>query len=230
MNDERSTTRWPVVAVIRQLWRDFLSVYYANTRTWRWLKSGTLVVFGFFLWTGGAVLFAVRPEWGWLTFVMAYGFVLIIWGPLTHVGILPLVIRLRRKSTTSTGRTLLRHASKINLTTFLLIVIVVGTISPSVMLFEFGSNLGGPTNDVSGSLECDVGDDVIMCEIVDPAGFDRLVVLAGADTITTVSDPPYRVTIDRGDLVDTRVGHEFIVELRARDDTTLKRWIEVVQD
>jgi hypothetical protein len=67
----------------RQGWRDLLSVYYANTAVWRWLKSGTLVFFGFFLWAGSTVLQSVTG-WTFLNYTMAYGFLLLAWGPFTH--------------------------------------------------------------------------------------------------------------------------------------------------
>jgi hypothetical protein len=70
--------------ILRQAWADLLSVYYANTPVWRWLKSGGLVLFGLAVWSGANVLYSYVPEWEGLTYVMAYGFLVIIWGLLTH--------------------------------------------------------------------------------------------------------------------------------------------------
>jgi hypothetical protein len=58
-------------------WRDLKSVYYANSTIWKLLKSATLVFFGFFLWAGSNLLLSYQPGWGFLYYIMAYGFVLL---------------------------------------------------------------------------------------------------------------------------------------------------------
>ena len=213
---------------IRRYWRDFLSIYYANTRTWRWLKSAALVFLGFFCWTTAGVLLSVRPEWTFLTYVAAYGFLLLIWGPLTHFVILPLVIRLRRGAQNSTLRFILRNSSKINLTIFFAFVIVLGAVAPGFLLLDFAPVFPDDGTTVSGSLECDVGEEVVTCEIVDPEGFDHVVVTSGGSVLVTVHEPPYNFTIDRDDIAETRIGQQFEVELRGEDGELLLRRIELI--
>ncbi|MFW6153144.1 MAG: hypothetical protein ACOC42_02165 [Halobacteriota archaeon] len=212
--------------VLQKAWRDFLSIYYANTRFWRWMKSAALVFLGFFCWTGGAVLLSVRPEWGFLTYVIAYGFALLVWGPLTHFLILPGVIRLRRTASHPAVRWLARNGSKVNLGVFLLIVVILATTTPGVMMLEFSPILSGDGGDqTTGSLTCDRDGDLVTCRIEEASGFDHVVVTTGAEELAVIHDPPWTFTVEVDRLVTVRTGRELTVELRSEDGTTLRRFI-----
>ena len=76
---------------VRSAWNDLMSVYYANTTIWRLFKSGALIMLGLFAWSGSNLLLSYRPDWGFLYYVMAYGFVLLFWGPFTHLVVVPAV-------------------------------------------------------------------------------------------------------------------------------------------
>jgi len=123
----RTDSRMRLGGIVRQAWRDLL-LYYANTPVWRWLKSGSLVFLGLFLWMSGNVLLAYWTDSVTVRYALAYGFVLILWGPLTHLLVVPAVIRLRRTAENPTVRRIVRHGSKINFATFLVIVAVVGLL------------------------------------------------------------------------------------------------------
>jgi hypothetical protein len=217
-------------ALLVRGWRDLLSVYYANTPIWRWIKSGALVFLGLFLWTGANVLHSYRPDWGLLRYVMAYGFVLLAWGPLTHFVVVPLVIRFRRTAERPAVRTLTRHASKLNFSTFLLVVVVVGTLAPGVMLLEFspGVDTGGST--VTADVTCDAGESVVSCRVDVTGEVDHVAVTAGGDVIRTLDQPPYVFEVDRSELAETGVGHQFVVELRDTDGNTLRRFVQTVPE
>ena len=216
-------------AIVRQGWRDLLSVYYANTPVWRWLKSAALLFLGFFAWTGGAVVLSVKPEWTFLHYVMSYGFLLIVWGPFTHFLVVPLSIRLRRTAQHPVARKFSRNAGKINLTIFFTLVIAIGAMTPAVMMLDFGFVAGEGTGDtVSGDLVCDVGEELVSCEIQDPAGFDRVVVTSGEETIVTVDEPPYAFEFEQSELVETRTGLEYRVELQDEDGDTLRRFVRTI--
>ncbi|MFT4884065.1 MAG: hypothetical protein ACI8U4_001578 [Natronomonas sp.] len=213
----------------RQAWRDLLSVYYANTPVWRWLKSGGLLLFGLAVWSGANVLLSYVPEWGFLTYVMAYGFLLIVWGPLTHFLVVPGIIRLRRTAGGPVGRFFARHGSKINLSVFLALVVVVGTLAPSVMMLEFSGGLSDSDGgDVSADLVCDRGPETIECHLEDAEGFDHVVVTSGGERLARVDEPPYAFTVQRDELAQTRTGAEFVVELRDEDGNTLRRFVRTV--
>ncbi len=217
--------RWYAV----RTWRDLKSVYYANTPNWRWLKSGALIFLGFFAWTGGAVLLSVRPDWTFLHFVISYGFLLLIWGPLTHFLIVPLSIRVRRTAEHPLARTLSRNAGKINLTIFFALVVVLGVLTPGFMMLEFAPLPGdGDRVDVRGELVCDVEDDLISCQVEGAQGFDHVVVTSGGEVVATADEPPYAFEVHRDDLDETRTGHQFAVDYRSEDGDTLRRHVRTV--
>ncbi len=215
--------------VLGQAWRDVLSVYYANTPIWRLFKSVGLLFFGFFCWTASNLLFSYGVEWTILEYVRAYGFVLILWGPLTHAVIVPLVIRLRRTAEGSLVQAVARHGSKINLSIFLTIVLILGTapISPMVLDFQPASD-GGSSADVNPDLSCTRAGGEITCQLSDPEGIASVVVTSGGSEVTRVEEPPYNVTFRETDLEEGVGGKEFIVELRDEDGETLRRYRRAV--
>jgi hypothetical protein len=217
-------------ALLVRGWRDLLSVYYANTPIWRWMKSGALVLLGLFLWTGANVLHSYRPDWDLLRYVMAYGFVLLAWGPLTHFVVVPLAIRFRRTAERPSVRTLARHASKLNFSTFLLVVVVVGTLAPGVMLLDFspGADTGGST--VTADVTCDAGESAVSCRVDVTGEIDHVAVTAGGEVIRTLDEPPYAFEVERSELAETGVGHQFVVELRDADGNTLRRFVQTVPE
>jgi len=214
--------------IVRQAWRDLLSVYYANTPVWRWLKSGSLVFLGLFLWMSGNVLLAYWTDSVTVRYALAYGFVLILWGPLTHLLVVPAVIRLRRTAENPTVRRIVRHGSKINFATFLVIVAVVGTLSPGVMLLDFSSGFGTDGGDVTAELVCQTDSDPITCELETAAGVDHVVLLAGGEEIDRNDEPPYAVSAPRDSLSEGPSGSQFVIELRGPDGDTLRRFVRTV--
>lgn len=207
------TMRW----IIRQAWSDLKSVYYANTPVWRWLKSGALVFLGLCIWAGASVVLSVRPEWSVLYLFIAYGFLLVLWGPLTHFAIVPTIIKLRRTATHPVVRTIVRHGGKINLTVFFMLVIVLAIVQPGVMLLEFGG-AGDTGAEVRGQVECTEEESQITCEIHNPGGFDHAVVLAGGDVLDRDDEEPYRLEFAREDLPNSR----YLVQLRDPDGNVLR--------
>ncbi|THE66541.1 hypothetical protein D8Y22_01725 [Salinadaptatus halalkaliphilus] len=208
---------------LRQAWRDLLSVYYANTTIWRYLKSGALLWFGLMIWAFSNLLLSYRPEWTVLYVVMAYGFVLVLWGPLTHFVVVPLVIRLRREGDSSLARTVARHGSKLNLTVFFTIVILLAALPFGPMVLEFqpgavtdGDDSPSPTAD----LECVIDDDVVQCALTDEVGYDHVAVMSDGEDIMIVTDPPYAFELEADD------HDQFVVELRDEDGAMLDRFVE----
>lgn len=215
--------------LLGRAWRDLLSVYYANTPAWRWLKSGGLVLFGLALWSGANVLLSYVPEWGFLTYVAAYGLLVILWGPLTHFLIVPGVIRLRRTADGGLKRWLARNGSKLNLSVFIVLVVVLGALTPSVVLLEFSGALGDSgSGDVTADLVCEAGEETVSCRLENARGFDHVVVSSGGQQLERVDEPPYAFEVQREELAETRNGKTFVVELKSEDGTTLRRFVRTV--
>jgi hypothetical protein len=214
-----------VTRAVGQAWRDFLSIYYANTPIWRLFKSIGLLFFGFFCWSASNLLFSYGIDWTILQYVRSYGFVLILWGPLTHAVVVPLVIRLRRTAETPIVRTIARQGSKINLSIFLAIVLILGTAPISPMLLDFQSTLEGDSgSDIDPELSCTRSDGVVSCELSESEGIDSVVVLSGEREVERVADPPFEFTV-REDELEEAVGQRvFVVELRDEDGETLRRY------
>jgi len=216
------------VAVVRRAWRDFLSVYYATTPAWRWLKSGALVFFGLFCWTAAGVLHSYRPAWDPLTYVMAYGFLLVVWGPLTHFLIVPLSVRLRR-SDDGRIRALAKRASKLNLGVFIALVLVLGTVTPGVMLLDFDAALDGDSGgSVDPDLSCVRDEATVRCKLSalsNPDAVDRVVVTTGGSPLTAADGPPFAVEFRVADLETVAGQRQFVVELRDGDGATLRRYV-----
>lgn len=236
-NDTRDPDHTPVSwlrTTVGQLWRDALSVYYANTPVWRWLKSGALVFFGFFLWSAASLVLSVRPDWGVLTYVAAYGIVLVLWGPLTHMAIVPLVIRLRRTAQHPITKTIARQGSKLNLSVFFAIVIVLGTFPAGPTVLDFGGGIGiGGDGDggVSASIDCDADEETVTCLVTaDGEQVDHVVVLTGGEQIAQDSDRPFEVAVAIDDLAEVVGQKEFEIEVRNAEGETLARFVRTVPE
>jgi len=175
----------------------------------------------------GNVLLAYWTDSVTVRYALAYGFVLILWGPLTHLLVVPAVIRLRRTAENPTVRRIVRHGSKINFATFLVIVAVVGTLAPGVMLLDFSSGFGTDGGDVTAELVCQTDSDPITC-VETAAGVDHVVLLAGGEEIDRNDEPPYAVSAPRDSLSEGPSGSQFVIELRGPDGDTLRRFVRTV--
>ena len=212
--------------LLRTGWRQMRSVYYANSFSWRWLKSGALLFFGFFCWTSSNILLSYQPGWRWLYLPMAYGFVLIPYGPFTHLAMVPLTIRLRKK-----GHPLGRHLTKLNLGLFVLIVVVLAAYPPGVMAFEFtgiGAGDGGAA-DVAPELICtsattDAGAEAVHCHLSNGTGVDAVVVRSSGEQIARDDDPPFSFTIAESSIREVVGQKQFQVVLRDENGATVRRY------
>lgn len=215
--------------LVSRAWRDLLSVYYSNTPMWRVLKSVGLLFFGFFCWAAANLVLSYRPEWTFLWYLAAYGFVLIIYGPLHHAVILPAVIRLRRTADSAVGQFFAKRGSKLSILIFVLIVLVLGTMPIGVMGLDFGTAIvGDSTPDASADVVCENEGEIVHCTLEEPRGFDHAVVTTGEREIATAEEPPYSFEIRKDELEEVVGQKEFIVELRDAEGDTLRRYRQTV--
>jgi hypothetical protein len=206
--------------VFRQAWRDMLSVYYANTLIWKLLKSGALALLGVFCWAGGNLFRSYLPGTGLLNYVVAYGALVFFYGPFTHLVIVPLVIRWRKKQ--GFLNKLARRLSKINITVFIILVLVVGTYPPGFLLLDFDVSSGG--TDVNPELTCDQGGEVITCELTEAEGVAQVVVTSGGNELVVLEEPPYEFEVRRDEMVESVGQKRFVVELRDEDGSMVRRF------
>jgi len=215
-----------VAELVGSAWSALKTVYYANSLSWRFLKSGTLLLFGFFLWAGANVLYSYNPDMSVLRYPMAYGFVLILYGPFHHLVVLPLAFRWRRDSGTS--QKVGRKLPNAMLAVFLAVVLVLGTAPVGAMVVDFQSTLGSDGSDVSPELLCegvetDNGTE-ISCELSESEGVDRVVVTSGDTQLVDDADPPYEFTIRERELESVTGEKQFTVELEDEDGTMIRRY------
>ena len=221
----RSPGAWVAVG-LRDAWRTMRSVYYANSLSWRFLKSGALVFLGFFLWSASNLLLSYQPTRTWLHYPMSYGFLLILYGPVHHFLVIPLGIRWRRGSDgpTRVGRRL----PTAGLALFLVAVVVLGTAPTAPVVFDFQSSLEGAGADVNPDLLCTQsaasGETVVHCHLTESEGVDHVVVMSGGERVTVDREPPFDFDISERQLTSVTGEKQFQVVLKDTDGDTIRRY------
>ncbi|WP_255150006.1 hypothetical protein [Halorarius halobius] len=213
---------------VRSLWNTLLTVYYANSLSWRALKSGALLFFGFFLWAGSNVVRSYFPDLWFLRFTASYGFVLVVYGPFHHLVVIPVYQRLRRQGRhLSLGSHL--HLPNASLAVFLALVVLLGTFPIAPMTIDFRSSLGDGGPDITPDLTCvkgtaGNGTTTVHCHLTESAGVDRVVVESGDRRLTVDEEPPYEFTVLADDMQAVTGTKRFRVDLLAEDGTLVRRF------
>lgn len=208
-------------------------VYYANSVSWRFLKSGTLVFFGFFLWSVSNLLFSFRPAWTILHYAMAYGAVLIVYGPIHHLVVIPIALRWRREND-DTRRELGKRLPNLGLILFLVIVIVVGMYPVAPVKIDVSGELPGTGVDVNPDLACvkataDDGEITVHCHLSRSEGIDKVRVESGGRTILTDDDPPFEFTVSANALAEVVGQRQFQVVLIDENGQTIRRYTRTLE-
>jgi hypothetical protein len=213
--------------IVGNAWSTLKTVYYADSASWRVMKSGGLLFLGLFCWAGSNILYSYNQDLWLLRYPMAYGFLLLAYGPIHHLVTLPLSYRLRR----ATGwlQTLGKRLPNGMLVVFFVAVLVLGTFPVGAMTVDFRSTLESSGADISPDLHCvksDVGDDVeIHCHLSESRGVDSVVVRSGGHDIHVDEDPPYEFTIRASEVQSVRGQQQFTVELRDEDGDLIRRYV-----
>lgn len=213
---------------IRTVWNTLLMVYYANSVSWRVLKSGALVFFGFFLWSAANLLISYVPAWTFLHYMMAYGVVVIAYGPFHHLVVIPLALRWRRNAD-GRKRRVGKRLPNTSLVVFLAIVIVLGTFPVYPVQIDFGNDLGTGGIDINPDLACikattEDGTAVVHCHLTRSEGIDRLVVESGGRTILVDDEPPFDFTVREDELEEVVGQKQFQVVLQDENGNTIRRY------
>jgi uncharacterized membrane protein len=212
--------------VVGESWRSLRTVYYANTVAWRFLKSGALIFFGFFLWASSNVLLSYHPSWTFLHYPMAYGFVLIAYGPIHHAVVIPFSMRLKRRADdwSKYGR----HLPNAGLALFLVVVLVLGTFPAGAMTFDFESSLEGAGADIDPDLSCvkATNDSAtrVHCHLSKSGGISSVAVESGGEEVLVVEDPPFAFTFDAAKVAEVVGQKQFQVVLRDENGATIRRY------
>lgn len=227
MSDEsvESPSAW-LVGSLRRSWRTIRSIYYANSLSWRFLKSGALVFLGFFCWSASNLLLSYKPGWTWLTYPMSYGFLLIVYGPVHHFVVVPLALRLRRGS--GAGTDVGRRLPTAALALFLVGVVILGTTPVGPVRVDFQSSLEGSAADINPDLLCTqstAGDTtVVHCHLTESEGIDHVVVTSGGEQVAVDRAPPFEFEVRSDELVAVTGEKQFQVVLRDAAGNTVRRY------
>jgi len=212
---------------VRNAWNTVLTIYYANSLSWRALKSGGLFAFGFFLWAGSNILLSYQPGWTVLHYTMAYGFVLIGYGPFHHLVVIPLAIRLRRQGGTRTR--IGKHLPNAGLAVFLVAVLVLGTFPVGPVTASFQSVRHGSSTDVNPDVHCveqvdAAGTTAIHCRLSNVAGVGRVVAESGGTRLATDDSSPFAFTIDAAAVESVAGQREFTILVYDEHDNLARRF------
>ena len=213
-----------------RLWRTIKSIYYASAPSWQVLKSGALLFFGFFCWSSANLLLSYQPEWTVLYYLMAYGFLLTWYGPLTHLLLVPhLIPWLRRRARGSALHHIGKNLTMISLTLFFAGVLVLGALRPGVMAVDFRSmTAASPTADINPTLTCtrDASSSpvTITCRLDDAAGVGAITVESGETSILERSGGDFAFTLQEDDLVQIVGQRQFQVIVRTAEGNEVRRF------
>lgn len=212
---------------LRGTWNTILSIYYANSRSWRVLKAGALFFLGCFVWAGSNVLLSYLADVWVLRYARSYGFVLIAYGPFHHLVVIPIYQRLRKQGRhLSIGKHL--HLPNASLAVFLALVIVLGTFPLGVMTIDFTSALGESGPDIAYEVSCTKspveGDTIIHCHLTESQGIDRIVVTNGGETIATDEEPPFEFEVAASELRRVTDSKRIRVTLLDADGNIVRRF------
>lgn len=202
-----------VASVARGGWRAAKTVYYANSVSWRVLKSGALVFLGCFLWAGSNVL-GSYVDWGVLDYTMAYGAVVLVYGPIHHLVVIPLALRWRRSA--GLRQRVGKRLPTAMLVVFLAAVAVAGTFSAGAMAVNFGSAMGGDgATAAQPELACtaESGGETVACEVTSAERVERVVVTSAGEQLLAVDDPPFEFTVEASAVESTMDREQFRVRL-----------------
>ena len=212
----------------RNGWRMLKSVYYANSPSWRVMKAGALVFLGFFLWAGSNVLYSYNQDLTILRYTMAYGFLVLLYGPIHHLVVLPLALRWRRGGSGRRVR-LGRRLPNAMLALFLIAVLVVGTFPSGAVLVDFRGTLeAGGAPDVSPDLLCVKGAGEngtgVHCHLSESQGVDRVIVESGNRQLFVDDDPPFEFTIREDEMEEVVGEKQFTVRLLDADGSLIRQY------
>ncbi|SEW23555.1 hypothetical protein [Halobacterium jilantaiense] len=214
-----------LTAAVSSAWSTVKTVYWANSPSWRVLKSGALVFLGFFVWAGSNILYSYNGSLDALHYPMAYGFLLIGYGPVHHLVVIPLALKWRRSD--GLRATLGKRLPNGMLVAFVAAILVLGTFPAGAMTVDFQSQLGDGSADVDPELSCvktTGGDARVDCELASSEGVGRVVVESGGETVRTVEDPPYEFSLSASEVGEIVGEKQFTVRLEDEDGTFVRRY------
>lgn len=217
--------------MLKKGWSILRIVYWYNSLPWRFLKSGGLIVLGFFCLSGGNLVLSYKPHWSFLNYVISYGFLLIVYGPFHHLVVIPLSLRLAH---TNPGRTF-GLGKRIPFWTLILFFVATGVFgywTPNPMLFEFKGTSLSSTPDVNPEISCyrfeERAESVIHCSLPTVESVERVEVENDDKRLLVVEDSPCEFELRVSELTEVVGQRNFHVILRDRNGSMIRRYVRSV--
>jgi hypothetical protein len=230
MSDTGSTSSdgFGLLKPFKKGWEILRTVYWYNSIPWRLLKSAALVVVGFFCLSGANLLHSYKPHWDFLLWIMGYGFLLIVYGPIHHLIVIPGSLKLNHYDWGRNWK-LGKRIPFWTLIGFFVAVGVVGVYPPEMMTFKFTAEGGSARPDINPTLNCELsGEDTIRCSFSEIHGIALVEVHSGGEVISTEPDKPYELVIPVEQLREVVGQKQFQVVLKDSEDRMIRRYVRTL--
>lgn len=214
---------------LKKGWDILRTVYWYNSLPWRILKSGALVVLGFFCLSGGNLLLSYKPDWAVLHYLIAYGFLLILYGPIHHLLVIPVSLKLAHYSWGKRLR-LNKRGPFWTLIFFFVAVGLLGLYPPDVMTFDFSALQLSGSHDINPDVSCyrnpeNQSPAVIHCRVEATGEIGYVEVENKGKIIQTDRESPYELSIDVSDLDEVVGQKNFHIVLRTDNGQMIRRYV-----
>lgn len=213
---------------LKRGWEILSTVYSYNSLPWRFLKAAGLIVFGFFNLMASNLLLSYKPDWTFLYFFMAYGSLLVVYGPIHHLIVIPGSLKLGRYSwARNLGVPRWGHVTLLVL--FFVSVIYFSFFPLDVMTFELKATGITGSSDISPEISCwrpEQGSTTIRCTVSDEPGIASVEVETNGEPLSTDEKPPFRFSFDESDLNEVVGRKSFAIVPRDENGDMLRRYVQ----
>jgi len=204
------------------------TVYSYNSLPWRILKSGALVVFGFFNLMASNLLYSYKPEWNFLYLFMAYGALLIVYGPIHHLIVIPVTLKLGQFSWARKLK-IPGRGHQVMLILFFLAVIYLSFFPLNMITFDLSAVSTGGTEEVDPQVTCwrsTKQSTKINCEVSNEPAIARVDVNHNGETLLTDDSPPFQFTVDETKLEEVVGQKSFYIIPKDKNGQMLRRYVQ----
>lgn len=219
-----------LLELIERGWEILNTVYSYNSVPWRLLKAGALIVFGFFNFMAGNLLYSYKPDWNFLKFFMAYGSLLIVYGPIHHLVVIPGSLKLGRYSWARNLK-IPQWGHVILLVTFFSAVVYFSVFPMNFMIFEIEAQGMMGATDIDPEVTCwrpKENSTTIKCTVSHEPGIDYVDLQTRDKTVLTSDTVPHHFSVDESN-IDEVVGQKtFSIIPRDKHGNILRRYVQQV--
>jgi hypothetical protein len=213
---------------LKRGWEILSTVYSYNSLSWRFLKSAGLIVFGFFNLMASNLLLSYKPDWTFLYFFMAYGSLLIVYGPIHHLIVIPASLKLGRYSW-ARDLGIPRWGHVCMLVLFFVAVLYFSFFPLDVMTFELKATGLTGSADISPEISCwrpEQQSTTIRCTVSNEPGIASVLVETNGEPLRTDEKAPFQFSFDESDLNEVVGQKSFAIVPQDKNGNMLRRYVQ----